>query len=83
MKENGQLAKFLGGCLWAVIFFGMTFMGRSIIANDEKARDRDTILENKIYAACIEQSKQNETVSILLAEIKKDLEYLKRDTRIN
>lgn len=51
IKLNGWIAKFLAGCLWAVVLTAITFMGTGIVANDEASRDRDAKIQEEAVIA--------------------------------
>jgi hypothetical protein len=62
-------AKWLVGVLFTVLFTGFTTLTTAVIANDEKARDRDTKIKEELTSCVKEQMMTNQKILIMLARI--------------
>jgi len=63
----------------AVVFPTLFFMGNSVIANDRDSRQRDTELKNELVKCVTEQKDVNKDILVVLAEMKSDLKYIKKN----
>lgn len=74
---NGWILRFLIGIIWAMIFFALTFMGKSIIANDQNSRERDHKIEEKIYSTEKENGQRFERIMVILSKIETEQRLVK------
>lgn len=79
MPSNGNsLAwKVITVCIVPVLFF----MGKEMIANEEKSQKRDAEINVDVNNNYKEQQKTNELILVALAEIKTDLKYIKKNVK--
>ena len=69
MQNNNWVIKTLVGFLFTIIFFGLTFMGSNIIANDKASRDRDTKIQEELHGESKENGKRFEKIMVVLERI--------------
>ena len=74
---NGVVWKAITVIVLPVLFF----MGKEMIANEEKCQRRNSTNQERIVQGQKEQQMINQTVLVVLAEIKTDLVYIKSKVR--
>ena len=78
--KNGWLLKSIVGFLFLIIFTVISTMGNYVISNDKESRGRDDKMEDKCEDTNDEQQQVNQAILVTLAEIKKDVKYLRQTT---
>ena len=71
-ESNGKSFKitmYLVGVLVFILITIVSFIGNSVIANDDKSQEADKELTNKIHKVEMENGKRFETIMLTLKEI--------------
>ena len=83
MGNGNGYTKWLVGVLFTVLFTAFTTLTSHVIANDEKSRQRDDKLQDKLIAICGEQQAVNQQILLALQDIKTEQRVTKEMIKRN